>query len=424
MLDSIRIRGGNPLFGETKIQGSKNAVLPIMAAALLIKGVSVIENCPNISDVDHMLNLLKQLGCVVQKGNRSLHIDASNVAENTLSSKSVTEMRSSIMLVGAMLGRLGKVVMNYPGGCVIGTRPIDIHLDALQKMGVTIQERKEGEDKYFTATVDEMSGTFIKLPFPSVGATENVILAAINAKGTTILRNAATEPEITALCDFLIAAGAEIMTIEDEGENTIIIKGGCRLEPVCFKVPADRIVAGTYVLAVLGAGGHVFLEDAPVSHMKSVIDLAKSMGADVNVCERGIVILADSVKESLQYLETGIYPHFPTDLQSPLLAILTIAEGKSVIHEKIFEDRMLIVDELNKMGANITATGNEATITGVDKLIGTTVKAKELRGGAALVIAGIIAEGETTIENRNFIKRGYEDIVRDFCNLGVVINNG
>ena len=419
MLDSIHLRGGNPLFGETKIQGSKNAVLPIMAAALLIEGVSVIENCPRITDVDHMQSLLTDIGCIIHWRNRSLYINAANVSDSKMNSESVGKMRSSIMLLGAMLGRFGKAVMSYPGGCVIGARPIDLHLDALKKMGVKI----EREEDYFTATSEKLTGTIVELPIPSVGASENVILAATCAKGTTILKNAAPEPEIVALCDFLKAAGAEISLKDEDGKLNIIIRGGERLNPVSFKVPADRIVAGTYMLSVLGVGGHVFLEDAPAKHMKAVIDLAKEMNADVGISEKGIALLADCITKPIPYLETAIYPLFPTDLQSQLLAILTIANGESVIHERIFEDRFKIVPQLIKMGADITVKGNTATVKGVNRLRGAKVSANELRGGAALVIAGIIADGSTIIENRHYIERGYEDIARDFRNLGVIINN-
>ena len=419
MLDSIHVRGGNPLFGETKIQGSKNAVLPIMAAALLIEGVSVIENCPKITDVDHMQKLLSEIGCIIHWRNRSLYINAANVSGSKMNSESVGEMRSSIMLLGALLGRFGKAVMNYPGGCVIGTRPINIHLDALKKMGVIIRE----EEEHFTATADKLTGSVIELPSPSVGASENIILAAIYAKGTTVLVNAAPEPEITALCDFLKAAGAEIDIREEKGKIIIIIQGGVRLSPVTFKIPTDRIVAGTYMLGVLGAGGHVFLEDAPVHHMRAVIDLAKEMNADVSISEKGIAVLADCQAKPIPYLETAVYPLFPTDLQSQLLAILTIAGGESVICEKTFEDRLKIVPELIKMGADISRNGNTATIRGVNHLKGAVTTAEELRGGAALVVAGIIAEGYTVIKQRKFIERGYEDIARDFRNLGVIINN-
>ena len=323
-------------------------------------------------------------------------------------------MRSSLMLLGAMLGRFGEVTMEYPGGCVIGKRPIDIHLDALQKMGVSIQK----EEETFTAMAKRLTGSVITLPFPSVGATENVILAAVRAKGVTVLQNAAKEPEITALCNFLQKAGA---LIEGTGGPVLIIQGGCRLHGVQFKVPSDRIVAGTYLFSVLGTGGHIFLRDAPVSQMRSMLKLAVEMGAEVTASGEGLSVIVSAGKKAVPYVKTDVYPGFPTDMQSPLMAVLSTAAGVSVIEETIFEDRFRMALELSKMGAEILTDGKKAVITGVEKLHGCEVYAKELRGGAGLVIAGCMAEGETIVRNRHFIERGYEDICRDYQDLGVNI---
>ena len=246
-MDAIHILGGNALFGETKIQGSKNAVLPVMAAALLIEDVCMIENCPHISDVYHMQQLLESIGCKVVWSDGTLTIDARNILEDTMSGDHVTGMRSSITLLGAMLGRIGEVTMAYPGGCVIGERPIDMHLNALRRMGVAIYEK----DGCFTARVKELYGAVIRLPVSSVGTTENVILAAVMAKGVTVIQNAAMEPEIVTLCEFLREAGA---VIEGIGGSVLIIQGGHALHGIRFRVPADRIVAGTYLMSVLGAG--------------------------------------------------------------------------------------------------------------------------------------------------------------------------
>ena len=413
-MDAIRIRGGNALFGETKIQGSKNAVLPVMAAALLIEDISIIENCPRITDVLHMQKLLTKIGCKVSRSGRTLMIDARHVSRDKVAGESVTGMRSSLMLLGAMLGRFGEVTMEYPGGCVIGKRPIDIHLDALQKMGVSIQK----EEETFTAMAKRLTGSVITLPFPSVGATENVILAAVRAKGVTVLQNAAKEPEITALCNFLQKAGA---LIEGTGGPVLIIQGGCRLHGVQFKVPSDRIVAGTYLFSVLGTGGHIFLRDAPVSQMRSMLKLAVEMGAEVTASGEGLSVIVSAGKKAVPYVKTDVYPGFPTDMQSPLMAVLSTAAGVSVIEETIFEDRFRMALELSKMGAEILTDGKKAVITGVEKLHGSEVYAKELRGGAGLVIAGCMAEGETIVRNRHFIERGYEDICRDYQDLGVNI---
>ena len=307
-MDAIRIRGGNALFGETKIQGSKNAVLPVMAAALLMEDICIIENCPRISDVGHMQELLSQIGCQISRSDRTLMIDAKCVSQDKMSGEAVTGMRSSLMLLGAMLGRFGQVTMAYPGGGVIGKRPIDIHLSALQKMGVAVKE----EDGYFTARADVLKGASITLPFASVGATENVLLAAVKAKGVTVLKNAAREPEIVTLCQFLQSAGA---VIEGVGGDVLVIQGGKPLHGVQFKIPADRIVAGTYLFSVLGTGGHIFLKDAPVAHMKEMLSVAAGMGADITISGEGISILAEAGQKSLPYIKTEVFPGFPTDMQ-------------------------------------------------------------------------------------------------------------
>lgn len=421
-MDTIHIRGGNPLFGETRIQGSKNAVLPIMAASLLIEGTSQIENCPKIADVYHMQKLLESLGCRLSWQNRSLQIDAGHLIQTSIEGVAATGMRSSIMLLGAMLGRLGEAVMAYPGGCVIGDRPIDIHLFALDRMGMTTRQ----EETLFFAKADKLKGAVIVLPFPSVGATENVILAAVKACGVTVLKNAAREPEITALCQFLQSAGA---VIEGIGGDTLLIRGSARLTAASYRVPADRIVAGTYVLSVLGTGGHIFLQDAPAQHMGAVLELTRKLGAEVHTEDSGVVIMTERIRQPLPYLKTQVYPGFPTDLQSPLLTVLSGAQGESVIEESIFENRFRISSQLQKMGACITLEKDAegrikyARIKGVPRLKGCSLQAEELRGGAALVAAGCMAEGETDITGCEYIQRGYEDICRDYQNLGVQITN-
>lgn len=422
-VDTIHIRGGNALFGETTIQGSKNAVLPVMAASLLINGKCEIGNCPRILDVEHMKNLLQSLGCKVSRNNRTLSIDASALAEyhmteEAIRNEHVTCMRSSIMLLGAMLGRMGEVSLAYPGGCVIGERPIDLHIRALQKMGVEFYE----EEGYFRAYVKELKGAVIHLPVSSVGATENVILAAVMAKGVTVLQNAAREPEITALCEFLKSAGA---VIEGIGSDTLLIKGGEALHGVSCRIPADRIVAGTYVFSVLGAGGHVFLRDAPVGHMHGILRKAVELGAKIAISNDGISVMAEHAKNAVPYTKTEVYPGFPTDMQSQLMAVLTKASGLSIVEESIFENRFQVAEQLRRMGAKIELLDSRrALVTGVPQIYGCEVEAKELRGGAALIVAGCMAEGETVIRNKHFIERGYEDVCRDYRNLGITIYIG
>ena len=416
-MDSIYIYGGNFLRGETKVQGSKNAVLPILAASLLVKGTCVIKNCPRIADVYHMQNLLQELGCFVTWAGNTVTVNALHVNDNRMSGESVTRMRSSVMLLGAMLGRLGEVTMAYPGGCVIGSRPIDIHLSALRNMGVEIEE----QERLFTAKAKRLQGIELKLPFPSVGATENVVLAAVTAEGTTVLEHAAKEPEIEALCGFLKAAGAEI---DGVGSNKLVIHGVKELHEAKYTVPSDRIVAGTYLTAALAAGGSIFLENAPAGQLGALLAVAEEMGGCVTVNEEGVGIDVMHRLKAYPYLKTEVHPGFPTDLQSPLMAALSVAQGKSVIEENIFENRFRIVDDLQRMGAEIEVVKNKAYIDGVETLKGMHVEAEELRGGAALVVAGLAAEGRSIVRNRHFIERGYENICKDLRNLGADINIG
>lgn len=329
-MSEYHIWGGNPLFGETRIQGSKNAVLPIMAASLLIKGISIIENCPKITDVYHMQSLLQKLGCSVTWRRNTLCIDATDVALGEMDGESVTGMRSSLMLLGALLARNGQVSMMYPGGCVIGKRPIDFHLNALAQMGVEIQEEEQG----FHAQVKQLKGANIHLPFPSVGATENSILCAVCATGVTVLHNVAREPEIVALCEFLKQAGA---IIEGIGEATLLIKGMEQLHEVTYRVPADRIVAGTYLFSVLGTGGHILLQEAPVQQMRSLLQVAVKMGAVIHHSGQGLSVIVEGTGSGIPYVKTGVYPGFPTDMQSPLIAALCKREGQSIIEETILK---------------------------------------------------------------------------------------
>ncbi len=405
------------LRGEIRVQGSKNAVLPILAATLLVRGTCVIRNCPRIADVYHMQNLLQELGCPVSWAGNTVTVNASKVSDNRMSGESVTRMRSSVMLLGAMLGRIGEAVMSYPGGCVIGRRPIDIHLAALRKMGVEITE----EEQMFTARAVHLQGTEQKLPFPSVGATENVLLAAVLADGITVLENAAKEPEIVALCGFLTEAGADI---EGIGSDRLVIRGVEELREAKYTVPADRIVAGTYVTAAMAAGGSIFLEEAPADQLGALLEAAEGMGCSVTINKEGIGI--DSLRrlKPLPYLKTAVYDGFPTDLQSPMMVAMALAEGQGIIEESIFENRFRIVKELKKMGAEIETVKNKAYVHGVERLQGTMVDAEELRGGAALVVAGLAAEGRTVIRNRHFIERGYENICKDLRGLGADIAIG
>ena len=414
-MGTIHIFGGKKLCGQTTIQGSKNAVLPILAATLLIPGISVIENCPDITDVSLMIKLLQSVGCLVVREEHTVIVDASHIKGIKLPAEYVTKMRSSIMLMGSMLGRLREVFIDYPGGCVIGERPIDMHIHALRHLGIDFEK----EENRLWAHTEKIIGNDVVLPFASVGATENVILAAVLAEGVTVLKNAAKEPEIIALCEFLNGAGAEIKGI---GTDTIEITGVLDLQEGYYAVPSDRIVAGTYLLACAGCGGEIQLNHVNTTHLQSVYACLEKMGAVLEYDEHSIQMRMHQRLRMVPYVQTAVYPGFPTDLQSPLMAVLSIAEGTGIIEEAIFENRFHVVKELQAMGADIQTVGPYAKICGVECLHGKNVVAEELRGGAALVVAGLLAHGVTTVENRMFIDRGYEDICLDLKNLGAGIN--
>ena len=426
--ESIRMEGKKPLDGRIRIQGSKNAALPILAACMLIPGKCVLRGCPDITDIECMFNLLKSTGAavnIVSAGAEAVEIDTRSVREHRLPERYVSAMRSSVIMMGAMLGRLVEVCVNYPGGCVIGDRPIDLHLYGLEKLGAQIWI----EGNHIHAYADELRGAVIDFAFPSVGATQNVILAAVTAQGTTVIKNAAKEPEIIELCRFLNTAGARIDyagTLLKTGR--IVIQGVelSRLRGIEYDIISDRIVAGTYLFAALAAGGEVALENVPIRQLDSICDTIRGMGAALTVdadrnemtidaCDRDRIV-------NVPYIETEVYPDFPTDLQSPLLVAACMARGRLAVREKIFSSRFRIVEELRRMGADIEVKGDTALVTGGRELEGRTVIARELRGGAALVIAGLCASGITTVADSGYIRRGYQDIVGDFTALGARIS--
>lgn len=413
-MSSIELSGGILLYGELEIQGSKNAVLPILAGTILNKGISVLKGCPKILDVYHMTEVLEALGCKVTWEGNTLIIDSTTLEQDEISEEIAKKTRASILFLGALLGRNKRAVVAYPGGCSIGKRPIDLHLAALCKMGVA---KIENDGEVLICEATELTGCEIQLDFPSVGATENIILASVLANGVTIIKGAAMEPEITSLCEFLNAAGA---IIEGMGTNRIKIIGVKRLYDATYSVPPDRIVAGTYLTAVAAAGGKVILHGIREYEVAAVIKELRAAGVTINtIGEKCIIEKNSRIKPML--IETRPFPYFPTDMQSQFMALLCCASGESLITENIFEARFLIVDELKHLGANIQIEDRRATIKGVDALRGSLVKAKDLRGGAALIIAGLMAEGTTKIEDTDFIHRGYEDICKDLRQIGAHI---
>ena len=415
-MSEIWMRGNGPLEGEVKVQGSKNAALPMMAATVLHEGRTVLHNCPRIADVFEMEAILRSIGVKTAWSGHTLELDCNKICETGIPGEETRTMRSSILLLGSMLGRCKRIRIGYPGGCTIGARPVDLHLDAMKKMGVLIREI-EGE--ICGECPEGLSGAHIHFPISSVGATENVILAAVLAEGVTLLRNAAKEPEIIALCEFLNGAGAKISGI---GTDILEIIGVSGLREGYYVVPSDRIVAGTYLFACAGCGGKIELCNVDIEHMHAVCESLSRMGAVLEYDEKNIRMEMKERPKTLPYVQTAVYPGFPTDLQSPLMTVLAVAEGTSVIEEAIFENRFRIVKELQAMGADIQTVGQYAKICGRECLYGRNVVAEELRGGAALVLAGLVAQGVTTVGNRTFIDRGYEDICQDLKNLGAKIN--
>lgn len=412
-MSTIHVVGGKKLEGCIEVQGSKNAALPILAATLLTEGVHVFENCPLITDVEEMLEILRELGCKVWTEREKLYICAPKKVEGKIDKKHIISMRSSVILLGILLRENGMVCMEYPGGCVIGERPVDLHIKGLEKMGCSF----ERDRKVLCARVERLHGANIFLEFPSVGATENLVLAAVKADGETKIWGAAKEPEIVHLCNFLNRCGAKI---KGAGTECIYVEGVQKLKGCSYRIPPDRIVAGTYLMCALATKGEVLLKNAPVLEMDSVLDVLKKMGAVIKTENNAIYINGEKTLVS-QTVKTDVYPGFPTDLQSMLLVLMCCAMGKGSIKENIYENRFHIVKELKKMNSSMTVYANEVFVQGPEVLTGTCVQAKELRGNAALIMAGLIARGKTEVLNCAYVKRGYEDICGDLRSLGAII---
>lgn len=410
----IVIDGGRSLRGDIFIQGSKNAALPMLAASLLNRGITRLYGCPKISDVSGMLAILESIGCLVEYGDHYVQIDSSQANGHQVCVSSAGQMRSSVFMMGALLGRFGEVSIPYPGGCTIGQRPIDIHLEALRQMNISLVESEEGIYGYSR----QILGTTIDLRYPSVGATENIILAAVTARGCTVINHAAKEPEIIDLCLLLNKMGADIHGM---GTGCITIFGVKILHDVAFTICADRIVAATYLAAAAVTCGNVQVFNVWEYEIKSVLQVLAHMGSGIVVQNKRIRVIGPQMIFPVDNIHTRPFPGFPTDMQSQMMACLSMAHGTSVIYEHIFEDRFKIVEELRKMGAKIVIEHEKAVIYGVESLYGANVHACDLRGSAALVIAGLMAEGCTTIDNSFYIKRGYQDICGDLKCLGAQI---
>ncbi len=423
-MDKIKIIGGNKLAGRVKISGAKNAALPLMTACLLAKEPLTLTNVPHLADVTTMATLLASLGVKIGIDGRStqnqghlgkvLTLDAGNLTSTKADYELVRKMRASILVLGPLLARHGQAMVSLPGGCAIGTRPVDLHIKAMQDLGANI----ELQNGYIHAHAkDGLKGAEIHFPFISVGATENAVMAATLARGTTVIHNAAQEPEITDLVNCLNSMGAKI---SGANSSTLVINGVDNLHASEHAICPDRIEAGTYAVAAVICGGELILENIKPNDLRSLLDILKSAGATITENDTSIVIKGNDKINSVD-IETAPFPGFPTDLQAQVMTLMTIAGGKSKITETIFENRFMHVPELMRMGAKIEVDGSTAVVHGVSKLKGAPVMATDLRASVSLVLAGLAASGETTISRIYHLDRGYEHIEEKLSACGANI---
>ena len=413
-MDKIIVEGGRSLKGEVTISGSKNAALPILISSLLVDGECTFRNVPDLMDIKSVKLLLEDLGAKVESSGNTVSIDASNVNKFEASYDLVRKMRASILVLGPLLARLKKTRVSLPGGCAIGARPINLHLKGMENLGATITL----EHGYVEAQADRLIGADVYFDIVSVGATENIIMAAVLAEGVSTIRNAAREPEIIALADALNKMGAKI---EGAGTAVITITGVSALKPAEITIIPDRIEAGTFMVAAGMTKGDVLVKNCNPDHLQGVLHKLQMTGAKTEVDGSNIRILGPDKIESVD-IRTVPYPGFPTDMQAQFMAMLTIAEGTSIITETIFENRFIHVSELKRMGASIVLTdGRVATVRGIKKLSGAPVMASDLRASASLILAGLVAEGITDISRVYHLDRGYEAIEKKLRGLGASI---
>lgn len=413
LLAYIVVKESKPLKGTVKVSGAKNAVLPIIAATLLVDGVSVIKSVPNLRDVNVMSDLLRYLGAKVQYDGDTLVVDATEIKDTEAPYHLVNKMRASFLVMGSLLARYKNAKISMPGGCAIGTRPIDLHLKGFKAIGAKVNS----EHGYVEADAEALKGSKVYLDFPSVGATENIMMAAVLAEGITTIENAAEEPEIVDLANFLNKMGAKV---RGAGTNTIKITGVEKLEAVEHTVIPDRIEAGTYMVAAAMTKGDVYVDNVIIDHIKPLVAKLVEVGCIVEEGENGVRVIGPKEIQPTN-IKTLPHPGFPTDMQSQFMALLCTANGKSTITETVFENRFMNVPELIRMGADIEINGKSAIVQGKPKLTGSEVMATDLRAGAALVISGLVAEGETIVKNIYHIERGYVDLVGKLSMLGAEI---
>lgn len=414
-MQKLVVNGGKRLRGEIDLQGAKNSALPILSAVLLCDGESILHNCPCLTDIYSALRILNSLGCRCSFSENTAVIKCDGILKNEIKEELMREMRSSIIFLGAMLGRMKECTVSYPGGCELGSRPIDMHLDAFRKMGADI---KEEYGKIICRVRNKIHGAKISLAFPSVGATENIMLCAVLADGETVINNAAREPEICDLAGYLRRCGARI---KGDGESRIIINGVKKLSGCEYDIMPDRIAGATYLSAAAATGGEIILKKSCVNAMESFISMLESAGCSINIFENNVYLRSGAALKAIKLIKTMPYPGFPTDAQAILMSALLKAKGTSVFEENIFDCRYRHTDALIKMGADIRVIGKTAVVEGVSRLYGASVEATDLRGGASMVIAGLSADGESVITGLHHIDRGYENFEKALSCLGADI---
>ncbi len=413
-MSKLLIHGGHKLFGEINIPAAKNSYLPILAACVLCEEEIVLHNYPDYTDTQSMCGILSSIGANITNNGGDLLIDASSLFSWGVESELACQVRSSIFMLGALLGRFRKARVAYPGGCEIGARPIDIHLSGFRKLGVKVEERHG----YIYCDASKMHASTVLLEFPSVGATESLMMASVLLPGETRLLNAAKEPEIEDLQNFLVAMGADVC---GAGSGEIVIKGVKKLHGCSYTPINDRIIAGTYMIATAMCGGEVLLKGVKAEHLRALIDKLDKTACVIEAKNDTIKVISDGKPIALGKVETSVYPGLPTDLQAQILALSSISKGSSMIVENVFESRFKHVPELVKMGADVHVKDRVAFVRGVERLYGASVSGMELRGTASLVLAGLVAEGYTTVSNIRHVDRGYKNIENDLASLGADI---
>ncbi len=414
-MDVIKVEGGHPITGEVRVEGAKNSALKLMAATIMAPGVNTLTNVPNISDVHVMGKVLKRLGATIEVvDEHTLVIDTTNVTKWEAPYDLVVKMRASTAVLGPLLSRFGKAIIAMPGGCNLGARKIDMHILGLEALGVKF-ETTHGD--IHATSPNGIHGANVTLEFASVGATENLVMASVRAKGTTIIDNAAREPEIVDLANMLNEMGAKV---SGAGTPVITIEGVDELHPVTHAVVGDRIEAGTFIAAAAMTGGPIHVTGFKPEHLGLVLKKYEDMGVVIEREEDGVVASAPGRLKAVD-IQTLPFPGFPTDMQAQTMAMLAISEGQCVVTENIFENRFMFAGEIARMGANIRIEGHHAIVHGVSGLSGAQVESPDLRGGAALVLSGLIAEGETVVSNIHHIERGYERFVDKLCSLGAKV---